>query len=88
MYEYALQFIRKGEAYIVGGILHNLRNQWIFTWTASKHVCIVSAVMNPPVGPPISVRDLFCGIGSWSVAFRRLKWDIVKAMDIDASLGP
>eukprot|EP00973_Karenia_brevis_P063943 8887791-Karenia_brevis.AAC.1 len=44
--------------------------------------------MKPPVGPPISVCDLFCGIGSWSVAFQRLKWNIVKAMDIDASLGP
>eukprot|EP00973_Karenia_brevis_P048178 6686456-Karenia_brevis.AAC.1 len=88
MYEYALHVIRKGEAYIVGGTLHNLRNQWIFTWTAPKHVCIVSASSVPPFGPPISVCDLFCGIGSWSVAFRRLKWNIVMAMDIDASLGP
>eukprot|EP00973_Karenia_brevis_P078617 10912961-Karenia_brevis.AAC.1 len=83
MYDFALQIIRKGEAYIIGGTLHSLRNQWIFTWTAPKHVCIVSVVMDPPDSPSISVCDLFCGIGAWSVAFQRLKWNIVKAMDID-----
>eukprot|EP00973_Karenia_brevis_P075865 10540538-Karenia_brevis.AAC.1 len=54
MFDYALEVINRGAAYVIGGTLHCLRNQWIFAWTAPKHVCIVSISPHAPSAPPIS----------------------------------